>query len=73
MLLKSKSNKLKVVKRTFKFLFVALDYKVVRAVIKMSPDAVIRAISNAAVKRPPKRCGHFASFEAFLQAPLSQL
>ena len=39
----------KVVKRTIKIFSVAPDSEVVRAVIKKAPDAVIRAISNAAV------------------------
>ena len=47
--LKRKSNKLKVVKRTIKFLFVAPDLEVVRAVIKKAPNAVIGAISNGAL------------------------
>ena len=44
--LKRKSNKLKVVKRTIKFLSVAPDLEVVRGVIKKAPNAVIGAISN---------------------------
>ena len=47
--LKRKSNKLKVVKRTIKFLSVAPDLEVVRAIIKQAPDAVIGAISNGAL------------------------
>ena len=47
--LKRKSNKLKVVKRTIKFLSVSPDLEVVRAVIKKSPNAVIGAISNGAL------------------------
>ena len=47
--LKRKSNKLKVVKRTIKFLSVAPDLEVVRAVIKKAPNAVIGAISNGAL------------------------
>ena len=46
---KRKSNKLKVVKRYIKFLAVAPDLEVVRAVIKKSPKVVIAAISNAAL------------------------
>ena len=44
-----KSNKQKVVKRTVKFLSVAPDSKIAKAVLKKAPDAVIRAISNAAL------------------------
>ena len=47
--LKHKSNGLNVVKRTIKFLSVAPDLEVVRAVIKKSPNAVIGAISNGAL------------------------
>ena len=47
--LKRKSNKLKVVKRTIKFLSVALDTKVAKAVLQKAPNAVIVAISNAAL------------------------
>ena len=47
--LKRKSNKLKVVKRTIKYLSVAPDLDVVRAVIKKAPNAVIGAISNGAL------------------------
>ena len=47
--LKRKSNKLKVVKRTIKFLSVWQDLEVVRAVIKKAPKAVICAISNGAL------------------------
>ena len=47
--LRRKSNKLKVVKRTIKFLSVAPDLEVVRAVIKKAPNAVIGAISNGAL------------------------
>ena len=47
--LKRKSNKLKVLKRTIKFLSVALDLNVVRAVIKKAPNAVIGAIFNGAL------------------------
>ena len=47
--LKRKSNKLKVIKRTIKFLSVAPDSEILKAVIKIAPDAVIRAISNAAL------------------------
>ena len=43
------SNKQKVVKRTIKFLSVAPDSKVAKAVLQRAPDAVIRAISNAAL------------------------
>ena len=45
---KRKSNKLNVVKRYIKFLAVALDLEVVRAVINKAPKEVIAAISNAA-------------------------
>ena len=47
--LKLKSNKLKVVKRTIKFLSVWPEFYVVRAVIKIAPNAVIGAISNGAL------------------------
>ena len=46
---KRKSNKLKVVKRYIKFLAVAPDLEIVRAVIKKAPKEVIAAISNAAL------------------------
>ena len=46
---KRKSNKLKVVKRYIKFLAVAPNLEVVRAVIKKAPKEVIAAISNAAL------------------------
>ena len=46
---KRKSNKLKVVKRYIKFLAVAPDLEVVRAVIKKAPKEIIAAISNAAL------------------------
>ena len=45
---KRKSNKLNVVKRYIKFLAVAPDLEVVRAVITNAPKEVIAAISNAA-------------------------
>ena len=47
--LKRTSNKLRVVKRTIKFLSVAPDLEVVRTVIKKAPNAVIGAISNEAL------------------------
>ena len=47
--LKHKSNNQKVVKRTVKFLSVVPDSKVVQVVLQKAPDAVIRAISNAAL------------------------
>ena len=47
--LRIKSNKRKVVKRTVKFLSVAPDLEVARAVLQMAPEAVIQAITNAAV------------------------
>ena len=47
--LKRKSNKLKVVKRTIKFLSVAPDFEVVKAIIKKAPNAVIGAICNGAL------------------------
>ena len=47
--LKRKSNKFKVVKRTIKFLSVATNYEVVKAVIKKAPNAVNGAISNGAL------------------------
>ena len=46
---KRKSNKLKVVKRYIKFLAVAPDLEVVKAVIKKASKEVIAAISNAAL------------------------
>ena len=47
--LKRKSNKLKVVKRITKYLSVAPDVHIVRAVIKNALNAVIGAISNGAL------------------------
>ena len=47
--LKHKSNELNVVKRTIKFLSIAPDLEVVRAVIKKEPNTVIGAISNGAL------------------------
>ena len=47
--LRQKSNKRKVVKRTVKFLSVAPDLEIAKAVLQKAPDAVIQAISNAAV------------------------
>ena len=47
--LRRKSNKLKVVKRTIKFLTVAPELEVIRAVIKKAPNEVIGAISNGAL------------------------
>ena len=47
--LRQKFNKRKVVKRTIKFLSVAPDLEVARAVLQKAPEAVIQAISNAAV------------------------
>ena len=47
--LKRTSNKLKVVKRTIKYISVALDLAVVREVIKKAPNTVIGAISNGAL------------------------
>ena len=47
--LKRKSNKLKVVKNTIKFLSVAPYLKVARAVLQKAPKEVITAISNAAL------------------------
>ena len=46
---KRKSNKLKVVKLYIKFLAVAPDLEVVKAVITKAPKEVIAAISNAAL------------------------
>ena len=43
------SNKLKVVKRRIKFLFVAPDLKVAKAVLEKEPNEVITAISNAVI------------------------
>ena len=48
-ILKRISNKLKVVKLTIKFLSIAPDSDVVRAVIKKAPKAVLGAISNGAL------------------------
>ena len=47
--LKRKSNKLKVVKRIIKFLSIAPDLHIVRALIKKAPNTVIGAISNGAL------------------------
>ena len=47
--LRKKSNKRKVVKGTVKFLSVAPDLEVARAVLQKAPEAVIQAISNVAV------------------------
>ena len=47
--LKRTSNKLKVVKRTIKFLSVTPDLEVVKTVIKKAPNAVIGANSNGAL------------------------
>ena len=47
--LKRKSNKQKVVKRKEKFLSVAPDSKIVKAVLEKASGAVIRAISNSAL------------------------
>ena len=47
--LKRQSNKLKVVIRTIKFLFVAPDLKVAKAVVQKALKEVITAISNAAL------------------------
>ena len=47
--LKRQSNKLKVVKRTIKFLSGAPDLKVAKAVLQKAPKEVITAISNAAL------------------------
>ena len=44
--LKRKSKKLKVVKRTIKFLSVEFDLEIIRAVIKKALNAVIGVISN---------------------------
>lgn len=44
---KKKFTKLKLVKRTVKFLSVAPDFIVAKALLQKAPDAVIRAISNA--------------------------
>ena len=46
---KKLSNKQKVIKRAIKYLSVAPDSKTVKSVLKKAPDAVIRAISNAAL------------------------
>ena len=47
---KRTSKKPKVVKRTIKFLSVAPDSNVAKAVLQKAPAAVIRAIANAALK-----------------------
>ena len=47
--LKRQSNKLKEVKRTIKFLSVAPDLQVAKAVLQKAPKEVITAISNAAL------------------------
>ena len=46
---KRTSQKQSVVKRTIKFLSVTADSKIVKAVLQTAPEAVIRAISNAAL------------------------
>ena len=46
---KKKSNNLKVVRRTIKYLTVAPDQQTVKTVLKRSPDGVIQAIANAAL------------------------
>ena len=46
---KQTSKKQKAVKRTIKFLSVAPDIKIAKAVLQKAPDAVIRAISNKAL------------------------
>ena len=45
---KSKSN-YKLVKRTIKFISISPYYKIVQAILKTLPDAVIRGICNAAL------------------------
>ena len=45
---KSKSN-YKLVKRTIKFISISFDHKIVRAILKKSPDSVICAVFNAAL------------------------
>ena len=45
----SSKTQSKVVKLTIKFISVAPDSEVVRAVLLIAPDGVIRAISNAAL------------------------
>ena len=47
--LKRQSNKLKVVKRTIKFLYVAPDLEVAKAVLQKALKEVITAISNPAL------------------------
>ena len=43
------SRKFKTIKRTLKFISISPDPNIVRAIILKAPDAVIRAISNAAL------------------------
>ena len=43
------SRNSQITKRTLKFISIAPDPKIVRAIILKSPDSVIRAISNAAL------------------------
>ena len=47
--LKRKSNKFQVIKRKLKLLLVDPDLKIVKAVIKKAPNAVIGAISKEAL------------------------
>ena len=47
--LKRQSNKLKVVKRTIKFISVAPYFKVAKAILQNAPKEVITAISTAAL------------------------
>ena len=56
-----KNKQAKIVKRTVKYLSIAPDTEAVRSVLQSSPDAVIRAVANAAlnarqgdVQVPPK-------------------
>ena len=82
---KKRINQLKVIKRTIKFLSVAQDPEVVRLVIQRAPDAVVRAICNAAlnaregdVRIPPHLKHIFAKYHRHIHrltdrcCPLSQ-
>ena len=43
------SKKLQIVKQTLKFISISPYFEIVRSIIFKAPDAVIRAISNAAL------------------------
>jgi hypothetical protein len=46
---KRKNSKTKIIKRTVKYLSIAPNTNIVRAILQQAPDGVIRAISNAAL------------------------